>query len=78
MSIIVQQVVTIYSFILFLQTALHVSGDTLTHRQEYTSERSSDTSTTAQGSKYGSSIARCCNYSLRVLLMMGEDITQNM
>ena len=37
MSIIVQQDATIYSFIIFLQTAaLHVSGDTLTHHQEHT------------------------------------------
>jgi len=28
MSIIVQQDATIYSFIIFLRTALHVSGDT--------------------------------------------------
>ena len=31
MSIIVQQDVTIYKFIIFLQTALHVSGNTFTH-----------------------------------------------
>ena len=36
MSIIVQRDVTIYSFITFLQTALHVSGDTLIHHQEHT------------------------------------------
>jgi len=36
MSIIVQQGATIYSFIIFLQTALHVSGDTFTHHQEHT------------------------------------------
>jgi len=36
MSIIVQQNATIYSFIIFLQTAVHVSGDTLTHHQEHT------------------------------------------
>ena len=35
-SIIVQQDVTIYSFIIFLQTALHVSDDTLIHHQEHT------------------------------------------
>jgi len=34
MSIIVQQDATIYSIIIFLQTALHVSGDTFTHHQE--------------------------------------------
>ena len=36
MSVIVQQDVTIYRFIIFLQTALHVSGDTLIHHQEHT------------------------------------------
>ena len=36
MSIIVQQDATIYSFIIFLQTALHVSDDTLIHHQEHT------------------------------------------
>ena len=34
-SIIVQQDVTIYSFIIFLQTGLHVSDDTLIHHQEH-------------------------------------------
>ena len=34
MSIIVQRDATIYSFIIFLQTALHVSYDTLIHHQE--------------------------------------------
>ena len=36
MSIIVQQDATIYSFIIFLQTALHVSDETLIHHQEHT------------------------------------------
>ena len=36
MSIIVQQDATMYSFIVFLQTALHVSDDTLIHHQQYT------------------------------------------
>jgi shikimate kinase len=36
MSIIVQQDATIYSFIIFLQTALHVSDTTLIHQQEHT------------------------------------------
>ena len=35
-SIIVQQDATINSFIIFLQTALHVSDDTLIHHQEHT------------------------------------------
>ena len=35
-SIIVQRDATIYSFIIFLQTALHVSDDTLIHHQEQT------------------------------------------
>ena len=34
-SIIVQKDATIYIFIIFLQTALHVSSDTLTHHQEH-------------------------------------------
>jgi len=36
MSIIVQRDATIYSFIIFLQAALHVSDDTLIHHQEHT------------------------------------------
>ena len=36
MSVIVQQDVTVYSFIIFLQTALHVSDDTLIRHQEHT------------------------------------------
>ena len=36
MSIIVQQDATIYSFIIFLPTVLHVSDDTFTHYQEHT------------------------------------------
>jgi len=36
MTIIVQQDATIYSFIIFLQTALHVSDNTLIHHQEHT------------------------------------------
>ena len=35
MSIIVQQDATIYSFITFLQTALHVSGDNFTYHQKH-------------------------------------------
>ena len=35
MSITVKQDATMYSFIIFLQTALHVSGDTLIHHQEH-------------------------------------------
>ena len=38
----------------------------------------SDSSTRAEGSKYGSTSTICCNYNLRVLLMMGEGITRNM
>ena len=38
-SIIVQRDATIYSFIIFLQTSLHVSDDTLTHHQEHTQNR---------------------------------------
>jgi len=35
-------------------------------------------STSADGSKYGSTSARCCNYSLSVLLMMDEGNIRNM
>ena len=35
-SITVQQHATIYSFIIFLQAALHVSGDNFTHYQKKT------------------------------------------
>jgi hypothetical protein len=35
MSIIVQRDATIYSFIIFLQTALHISDDILIHHQEH-------------------------------------------
>ena len=104
-SIIVQQNATIYSFILFLQTALHVSGYNFTHHQEHTQTvfttsgtgrtifatfrcrggvgtgflfgSSSDSSTRAEGGKYGLTSARCCNYSLCVLLMIGDGITRN-
>jgi hypothetical protein len=72
-----------------MQTALHVSGDTLIHHQEHTETviTSSDTGRTVfttvryrggVGSKYGSTSARCFNYSLSVLLMMDEGIIRNM
>jgi len=35
-SITVQQDAATYSLLYFLQTALHVSGDTFTHHQEHT------------------------------------------
>ena len=35
-SIIVQKDATIHSFIIFLQTALYISDDTLIHNQEHT------------------------------------------
>ena len=41
-------------------------------------KRSSDSSTKAYGRKYGSTSTRCCNYSLSVLLVMGELIVRNM
>jgi len=41
------------------------------------SELSSDSSMSADGSKYGSTSARC-NYSLSVLLMTDEGIIRNM
>jgi len=36
MSIIVQQDATTNIFFIFLQTAVHVSGDNFTHHQEHT------------------------------------------
>ena len=100
MSIIVQRDGTIQSFIIFMQTALHVSGDTLPiirniRKQQLQhlalvkpcllpsvvveeSEPDPDSSTSADGSKYISTSARCCNYSLNVLLMTDEGITRNM
>ena len=61
----------------FLQTAVHVSDDNLIHHQEHTQtvittsgtgrkilpifRCRSDTFATAEGSKYDSNIARCCN-----------------
>jgi len=74
----------------FLQTALHVSDDILIHHKEHiqtvittsgtgrTVFAISDSSTSADGSKHGSTSARCCNYSLNMLLMMDEDIIRNM
>ena len=51
MSIIAQQDATIYSFIIFLQTALRVSNDTLIHHQEHTQTViTSDTGRTIFGS----------------------------
>ena len=38
---------------------------------------SCDSSTSTDGSKYGSTSARCCNYSLNVLLMMDEGVIRN-
>ena len=100
MSIIIKRDATIYSFIIFLQTALHISDDTLIHHQEHpqavitTSGTGRNVFATvrwrggvgtkfrllhASGrSKYGSTSARCCNYSLSVLLMMDEGIIRNM
>jgi len=34
-SITVQQDATVYNFVIFLQTALHISGDNFTHHQEH-------------------------------------------
>ena len=73
MSITVQQDATIYSFIIFLQTALHVSDDTLIHHQEHT-----QTVITASGIIRTILAIFRCNYSLYVLLMMGEVISRNM
>ena len=84
----------------FLQTALHVSDDSLVHHQDHIQTvittsgsgrtvfatvlrregvgTSSESSMSADGSKYGSTSARCCNYSLKVLLMMDVGIIRNM
>ena len=79
MSIIVQWDATINSFIIFLQTALHVPDDTLIHHQEHiqtviTSGTGRTVFATVRPSAdvEGSTSARCCNYSLNVLLMMDE------
>jgi len=77
----------------FLQTALHVSDDSLIHHQEHTETviTTSGTGrtvfatirwrggvgTSADGSKYGSTSARCCNYRFNVLLIMDEGIIRN-
>jgi hypothetical protein len=42
------------------------------------SELRSDSPMSADGSKYGSTSAKCCNYSLNVPLMMDENIIRNM
>jgi len=79
-------------FIIFLQTALHVSDDSLIHHQQHTQTviTTSGTGRTVfatvcwrggvgkDGRKYGSTSARCCNYSLSVLLLMVEGIIRNM
>ena len=93
MSITVQRDATIHSSIIFLQTALHVSDYILIHHQKHTQTVITASGTgrtvfitvrwsggvgTADGSKYGSTSARCCNYSLSVLLMMDEGFIRNM
>ena len=74
----------------FCETALYVSDDALIHHQEHTqtvittsdtgggvrTQTSSDSFTTGDSKTYGSTSARCCNYSLSVLLMMDEGIIQ--
>ena len=88
LSIIVQQDATIYSFIIFLQTALHVSDDTFIHHQEHTQTVITTSGTRRTvfatvrwrgvGTSSDSSTSADCNYSLSVLLMMDEGIIQNM
>jgi len=76
----------LYTVILyFLQIALHVSYDTLIHHQKHiqtVTEMSgigwAGSSTSVDGRKYGPTNARCCSYSLNLLLMMDEGIIQNM
>ena len=48
MSIIVQQDATMYSFIIFLPTALHVSDDTPIHHQSPTPPRQRTVANTVQ------------------------------
>ena len=77
----------------FLYTVLRVSDDILIRHQEHTQTLITTSGTgrivfatvcwrgevgTTGGSKYGSTSARCCNYSLSVLLMMDEAIIRNM
>ena len=50
----------------------HICYSPLTWRSQ-----NSDSSTSADGNKCGLTSARCCNYSLNVLLMMDEGIIQN-
>ena len=58
-------------FILFLQTALHVSDYTLIHHQEHT-----QTVITTSGT--GRTVFATVRCSLSVLLMMDEGIIRNM
>ena len=71
MSIIVQQDATIYSFffIIFLQTALHVSDVTLIHHQEHIQ---SVITTSSTGRTVFATVR-----SLSVLLMMDDRIIRN-
>jgi len=61
-----QQDATLHS-LLYLKTALHVSGVTTTHHQERKQllelQSSSNTSTIAAGSSNGVTNTRCCRYS---------------
>ena len=69
----------------YLTTALHVSGDTITHLREHKT-----TVTTASGKRYtvidrvkfsicySVTVTRCCSYSCFVLLKMGDSDARNM
>jgi hypothetical protein len=81
MSVIDQQDATSFSFYA-LQTALHVSGDTCTHHQEreltVITVSGTDRTVCYLPLSLRNQNATCCNYSLLVLLMMGDGITRNM
>ena len=77
--------------LLYLTTALHVSGVTIAHLQEHET-----TVTTESGNRYtvllsaaiveelgsrqqyGVTVTRCCSYSCFVLLKMGDSDARNM
>ena len=66
--------------LLYLTTALHVSGVTITHLQEHKT-----TVTTVSGNRYTVidrvkcvTVTRCCSYSCFVLLKMGDGDARNM
>ena len=85
MSVIVQQAATIYNLLYFCKLlykfrVVHPPIIKSTYNCVPSAvleemERSSNSSTIAEGSRNDLTCARCCNYSLCVLLIMGEGIT---